>query len=147
MTLGPALGPDDRLIALLRHRLEEAGLAEEDVAEEDVVVLAVAGSSDPRAVSACRVVAAGLTAASGREVTLGFLSAATPRLACAVTTARIENPGRRIVVSSYLLAPGYFQGLVERAGADVVTRPLLVPNEPAPGLLVELVTGRYRSAL
>ncbi|TFC18975.1 cobalamin biosynthesis protein CbiX [Cryobacterium algoritolerans] len=140
--LAGALGPDDRIIAVLRQRLAEVGLR-----PDDVVVLAVAGSSDARAVEACRVVAARLADAAGREVTLGFLSAAAPRLACAVTRARINRPGRRIVVSSYLLAPGYFQGLVEKAGADVVTRPLLIPDEPAPALLVEVVVDRYLSAV
>jgi len=142
VVLGAALGPDDRLIALLRNRLEESGLA-----ADDVVVLAVAGSSDARAVADCRVVAEGLAATSGRTVALGFLSAASPPLACTVTRTRIENPGRRIVASSYLLAPGYFQGLVEKSGADVVTRPLLVPGEPAPQLLVDVVVSRYLSAV
>ncbi|KGJ80089.1 cobalamin biosynthesis protein CbiX [Cryobacterium roopkundense] len=142
VVLGPALGPDDRLIALLRHRLDESGLA-----ADDVVVLAVAGSSDIRAVADCRVVAEGLAAASGRPIALGFLSAARPPLACTVTRTRIENPGRRIVVSSYLLAPGYFQGLVEKAGADVTTRPLLVPDEPASQFLVDVVISRYLSAV
>ncbi len=140
--LAGALGPDDRIIALLRQRLAEVGLR-----PDDVVVLAVAGSSDARAVEACRVVAERLADAAGREVTLGFLSAAAPRLACAVTRARINRPGRRIVVSSYLLAPGYFQGLVEKAGAEVVTRPLLIPDEPTPTLLVEVVVDRYLSAV
>lgn len=142
VVLGPALGPDDRLIALLRQRLDESGLA-----ADDVVVLAVAGSSDARAIADCRVVAEGLAAATGLTIALGFLSAARPPLACAVTRARIENPGRRIVVSSYLLAPGYFQGLVEKAGADVVTRPLLVPGEPASPLLVDVVISRYLSTV
>ncbi|TFC05017.1 sirohydrochlorin chelatase [Cryobacterium mannosilyticum] len=139
--LAGALGPDDRIIAVLRQRLAEAGLR-----PDDAVVLAVAGSSDARAVAACRVVAERLADAAGREVTLGFLSAATPRLACAVTRVRINRPGRRVVASSYLLAPGYFQGLVEKAGADVVTRPLLVPDEPAPAPLVEVVIDRYSAA-
>ena len=142
VVLGPALGPDDRLIALLRQRLDEAGLA-----ADDLVVLAVAGSSDARAVADCRVVAEGLAAASGRAIALGFLSAARPPLACMVTRTRIENPGRRIVASSYLLAPGYFQGLVEKSGADVVTRPLLVPGDPAPQFLVDVVVSRYLSAV
>ncbi len=141
VVLAGALGPDDRIVAVLRHRLAEAGLR-----DGDTVVLAVAGSSDSRAVAACRVVAERLADAVGREVSAGFLSAATPRLACAVTIARINRPGRRVVASSYLLAPGYFQALVEKAGADVVTRPLLVPNEPASPLLVEVVLDRYRSA-
>ena len=142
VVLAAALGPDDRLVALLQHRLAQAGLA-----HDDVLVLAVAGSSDPRAVADCRVVAERLAAASGREVILGFLSAAEPRLADAVAAARAAYPGRRIVVSSYLLAPGYFQSLAEKAGADVVTAPLLTPDEPAPELLVDVVSSRYREAV
>lgn len=140
--LAPALGPDDRLIELLRHRLDQAGLE-----EDDVVVLAVAGSSDARAVADCRVVAERLAAASGRDVALGFLSAAEPTLADAVTAARSAHPGRRIMVSSYLLAPGYFQSLAEAAGATVVTAPLLAQQGPAPRQLVDVVFSRYRSAL
>jgi sirohydrochlorin ferrochelatase len=142
VTLTDALGPDDRLIELLRERLDHV-----DLGAEDSLVLAVAGSSDERAVSACRVVADRLSAATGREVNLGFLSAARPRLACAVTIQRIVRPGRRVVVSSYLLAPGFFQGLVEKAGADVVTAPLLLPTGPASPLIVAVVTDRYRAAV
>ena len=140
--LGAALGPDDRLIALLRQRLDESGLT-----ADDVVVLAVAGSSDARAVADCRIVAERLAAACGRVIALGFLSAARPPLPCTVARTRIENPDRRIVVSSYLLAPGYFQGLVEKAGAHVVTHPLLVPDEPAPQFLVDVVLSRYLGAI
>ena len=140
--LTEALGPDDRLIELLRERLDEVPLN-----AGDSLVLAVAGSSDARAVAACRVVAERLSLAAGRDVALGFLSAARPRLACAVTIERIQQPGRRVVVSSYLLAPGFFQRLVEKAGADVVTAPLLLPTEPASPLLVAVVTDRYRNAL
>jgi sirohydrochlorin ferrochelatase len=141
VVLAGALGPDARIVVVLRQRLAEAGLR-----DDDQVVLAVAGSSDARAIAACRVVAESLADAAGREVTIGFLSAATPHLACAVTTARINSPGRRVVVSSYLLAPGYFQALVDNVGADVVTRPLLVPDEPPPRQLVEVVVGRYSAA-
>lgn len=142
VVLAAALGPDDRLVALLQHRLAQAGLA-----SDDVLILAVAGSSDPRAVADCRDVAERLAAASGREVSLGFLSAAEPRLADAVAAARSTYPDRRVVVSSYLLAPGYFQSLAEKAGADVVTAPLLTPHDPAPGLLVDVVSSRYRAAV
>lgn len=142
VSLAPALGPDDRLVELLRHRLDQAGLR-----QDDVVVLAVAGSSDARAVVDCRVVAERLAVASGRDVAVGFLSAAEPRLADAVSAARSANPGRRIVASSYLLAPGYFQTLVEQAGATVVTRPLLIPEGPVPRQLVDVVVDRYRSAV
>ncbi|WP_130506226.1 sirohydrochlorin chelatase [Microterricola gilva] len=142
VTLAAALGPDDRLVALLRHRLDQAGLL-----DDDVLILAAAGSSDHRAVADCRVIAERLAAASGREVIIGFLSAVEPRLADAVGAARAAEPGRRIVVSSYLLAPGYFHSLAEQAGADVVTAPLLTAAEPAPELLVEVVASRYREAV
>jgi sirohydrochlorin ferrochelatase len=79
-------------------------------------------------------------------VALGFLSAAEPRLADAVAAARRDNPGRRVVVSSYLLAPGFFQDLVLAAGATVVTSPLLVPGAPVPRQIVDVVLDRYRSA-
>ncbi|TFB50291.1 sirohydrochlorin chelatase [Cryobacterium tagatosivorans] len=139
--LAGALGPDDRLVDLLRDRLDQAGLR-----DDDVVVLAVAGSSDARAVADCRIVADLLAAAAERPVALGFLSAAEPRLADAVAAARRDNPGRRVVVSSYLLAPGFFQDLVLAAGATVVTSPLLVPGAPVPRQIVDVVLDRYRSA-
>lgn len=141
VVLGAALGPDNRLVALLQRRLAEAGLS-----PDDAVVLAAAGSSDARAVADCRVVAERLSQALGRPVTIGFLSAAEPRLAAAITTARAANPECRVMLSSYLLAPGYFHGLTEAAGADVVTAPLLRADAPAPQELVDVVIDRYREA-
>ncbi|MFD1721993.1 sirohydrochlorin chelatase [Amnibacterium endophyticum] len=134
-----ALGPDAALVEVLRARLEQAGLE-----GGDRVVLAAAGSSDARAVDDCRVVGEALAARLGREVTVGFLSAAEPRLPAAVGAAR--DGGGRVVVASYLLAPGYFQDRAAQAGAEVVTDPLLVAHEtPAPGL-VDLVLRRYAEA-
>ena len=134
-----ALGPDERLTAMLLRRLAEIGFG-----PDDALVLAVAGSSDARAVADCRVVSEQLAAASGHPVTIGFLSAAEPRLADAIATARASHGGGRVVVSSYLLAPGFFHTLAQRAGADAVSSPLLVAHEPTPGLLVEVVVDRYR---
>ena len=143
VVLGGALGPDDRLATVLLRRLEEAGLR-----EDDRIVLAVAGSSDRRAVDDCRDQALRLAAASGREIALGFLSAAEPRLPDAVSTARADATakGGRVVVANYLLAPGYFDDLARAAGADVTARPLLVPDEPAPRELVDIVLDRYDAA-
>jgi len=143
VVLSGALGPDDRLAAVLLRRLEEARLR-----EEDAIVLAVAGSSDRRAVDDCRDMAARLAAASGRDVALGFLSAAEPRLPDAVAAARSDDGagGGRVVVANYLLAPGFFDDLTRAAGADVTARPLLVPDEPAPVELVEIVLDRYAAA-
>lgn len=138
ITLAAALGPDERLVSLLLRRLHEAGLT-----PGDAVVLCAAGSSDARAVVDCRAVAVALAAASGREVSIGFLSAAEPTLVEAVGEARMRHPDARVVVSSYLLAPGYFQGLAEAAGSDLTTDPLLSVREPAPAELVELVLDRY----
>lgn len=141
ITLAGALGPDDRLATVLLRRLREAGLR-----DDDRIVLAVAGSSDRRAVEDCRDQARRLAAASGREVTVGFLSAAEPRLPDAVAAARADGSGARVVVANYLLAPGYFDDLARAAGADVTARPLLVPDAPAPDELVDIVLDRYAAS-
>jgi sirohydrochlorin ferrochelatase len=137
-TVAPALGPDDRLADLLRDRLEEVGLR-----DDDVVVLGAAGSSQPSAVADCERVAAALGRLLGRPVVAGYLSAVEPRLADAVAAQRV--PGRRVVVATYLLAPGFFAHLADRSGADVVTPPLLLPHETAPAALVDVVVERYLS--
>jgi sirohydrochlorin ferrochelatase len=138
VVVAPALGPDARLAHILATRLAAAGLR-----DADIVVLAAAGSSDSRAVEDCRVMGALLQAELGRFVEVGFLSAAEPRLEDAVARARMESPGRRVVVASYLLAPGYFQSLVHRAGADVVTDPLLIDDRNPPSELVDVVIDRF----
>ena len=143
VVLAGALGPDDRLATVLLRRLREAGLR-----ADDRIVLAVAGSSDRRAVDDCRDMAARLAAASARDVSLGFLSAAEPRLPEAVASARSDAraEGARVVVANYLLAPGFFDDLARAAGADVTARPLLVPDGAAPPELVEIVLDRYDAA-
>ena len=109
--LAGALGPDDRLAAVLLRRLDEAGMR-----TGDRIVLAVAGSSDRRAVDDCRDMAARLAAVSARDVSVGFLSAAEPRLPDAVAAARSDAAagGGRVVVANYLLAPGFFDDLARR---------------------------------
>lgn len=136
-----ALGPDERIVPVLRRRLSEAGAH-----EGDALVLVAAGSSDPRAVVACREAGDALAADVGAPVRVGYLSAADPRLPDAVATARADGAGARIAVANYLLAPGYFHDLAAGAGADVTARPLLVPDEPAPAELVEIVLDRYAEA-
>lgn len=161
VTLAGALGPDDRLVEVLARRLAEAGLQ-----PDDLVVLAAAGSSDRRALVDCEATAAGLAERLGRPregVVLAYLSAAEPRLPDAVTQARavvaqdaaraagvgaagVGAAGARVVVASYLLAPGYFADLAAAAGGDVTTSPLLVAGEPAPAELVDVVVERYAVA-
>lgn len=138
--ISPALGPDPRLVDVLVARL-----AALEPAPEDAVVLAVAGSSDDRANEDCRLTARMLAERLRREVSVGFLAAAEPRLGLAVREVRAS--GRSVVVANYLLAPGYFHDLAVRlADGSRVARPLLDDDEPAASL-VEIVLERYRAAL
>ncbi|MGO2113107.1 MAG: sirohydrochlorin chelatase [Pseudoclavibacter sp.] len=140
-----AMGPDARLAMALASRLEAAGGL-----PGDAIVLAVAGSSDGRANDDCVRMAGMLGERLGRDVTVGFLSAAEPRLDAAVARARAQQPAgsTRVAVATYLLAPGYFHALAARlaAGGDLVAPPLLGADAPA-GELVDLVIERYRDAL
>ncbi|WP_133541482.1 CbiX/SirB N-terminal domain-containing protein [Microbacterium sp. BK668] len=141
VVIADALGPDARLVDVLTARL-----APLEAREGDRVVLAVAGSSDERANDDCRTTADMLAARLGRRVDVGFLAATEPRLGAAVDTVRDEASGR-VVVASYLLAPGYFHDLAIRLAAGApVARPLLDDDEPAASL-VDLVIDRYRGSI
>ena len=143
IVLADALGPDQRLASVLVRRLREIG-----VTAEDRVVLAAAGSSDDRAVADCRVMAEMLAAELGMPVTIGFLSAASPSLPAALQSARELSQGvGRVLVSTFLLAPGYFFDRVRSSGADLVTPPLLEEFGDVAGELVAVVLDRYRSSL
>lgn len=139
-----ALGPDRRLVNVLALRLQEAGLH-----RGDRVVLAAAGSTDARAVADCEQTARMLAEELDMPVTTGYISAAQPPLADAVATAKAardreaDGGSGRVVVASYLLAPGYFASLAADCGADIVTRPLLVPGEEPPQAIVSLVLDRF----
>ena len=132
-----ALGPDDRLVDLLVDRLGAAGAA-----RGETVVLAPAGSSDPRAQADSVEMARRLAERWGGPVTLGYAAGPAPTVQEAVRVARASAPAGRVAVASYLLAPGFFQTRVESAGADHVTGPMA----PDPRI-VEIVLSRYREAL
>lgn len=129
VAVASALGPDDRLVDLLVRRLAEAGADP----SSDAVILGVAGSSDTGAQRDCHEMAARLSARLGAETPAAFLSFSEPTVSELVERVRRASPGRRVVVASYLLAPGYFQGLMESAGADVVTAPLLPSGQGTTG--------------
>lgn len=132
------LGPDPRLATLLHDRLTAAG-----VQPDDAVVLAAAGSSDPRAAADVEAVRAALAGDRAGPVVVGFGASASPSVVDAVTSLR--GQGRRVVVASYLLAPGHFHDRLDRAGADLVTEPLLAgPIDPR---LVQVVLDRYDAAV
>jgi sirohydrochlorin ferrochelatase len=131
----PALGPDSRVVAVLARRLAEAGAR-----EGDAVVVAAAGSSDVRASEAVEEVAAELRQVHWGPVAVGYGSAARPNVPDAVAAARAAG-AERVVIASYLLAPGYFHDRLAEAGADVVTDPL-APDDR----LVDVVLDRYGTA-
>lgn len=136
--LAAELGPDDRIVEVLAERLGRLRIA-----DTDAVVLAAAGSNDPRAVRECFETARRLGHRLGRSVTVGFIAAAIPRLHDAIEMIREVHPGVRVIIGSYLLAPGTFYDTAASAGADAIAAPLLLPDEVAPRQLVELVLERY----
>ncbi|HEX4831385.1 MAG TPA: sirohydrochlorin chelatase [Trebonia sp.] len=135
-----ALGPHPLLAAALERRLAEAG-ADRFARADTSVVLAAAGSSDPRANARVAAFAGRWQAAGGwRRVVPAFASAASPSPAQAV--AGLRGQGGPVVVATYLLAPGYFADKVRAqalaAGAALASAPLGVAPEVA-----DLVLERY----
>ncbi len=133
------LGPDARLAEVLRTRLVEAGADPADPGT--AVVVAAAGSSDPRATADVQATAAMLQAWWAGPVTTGFGSAAQPPVPDAVAAARAAGASR-VVVAAYLLAPGHFRDKLDAAGADLVTAPLLPDDR-----IAQVLLDRYDAAL
>lgn len=129
------LGPHPLLTAVVYDRLCQAGLA-----EGDAVVLAAAGSSDPAAAVDARATARQLAARLNRPVSAAFAAGAGLRIETAVSAARAGGAGR-VIVASYVLAPGHFADVIARSGADIVTPPLA----PDPRL-AEIVADRFLTA-
>ena len=145
------LGPDPRLAALLDQRLREAG-----VTDRDVIVLAAAGSSNPKAAVSVQELLAQLQELRPNRMVAAYGASAKPSVPDAVAMLREEleggagagesagavDVGGRVVIASYLLAPGFFHDQLAKAGADVVTEPLL----PSP-VLAEIALERYDAAV
>ena len=135
----PALGPHDLLTSILATRLEELSRPLED---DDVVVLAAAGSSVAVSQQATRAAARALAVRLARPVPVGYGASCGPGLPQLVESLRARDGGGRVVVASYLLAPGHFHDRVLACGADAVTEPLL-DGVASASPLVELVRQRY----
>ena len=122
------LGPDPGLVPALADRLAEAG-----VPPGTPVVLAAAGSTDPRAIVQTRSQAALLAAHLMVPVLAAFASAGQPAVdeAIAILTARTGGP---VAVASYLLAPGVFHDRLAASGAAWISAPL--GDHPAVASLV-----------
>jgi sirohydrochlorin ferrochelatase len=133
------LGPDERLVEVLHERLLAAGADARDPLT--AVVLAAAGSSDPRSVADVENTADLLQRRWTGPVTTGYGSAASPSVPDAVTAARRAG-AERVVLAAYLLAPGHFHDKLTGAGADAVTAPLL-PDDRIAAVLLD----RYDAAL
>ncbi len=131
---GP-LGPDPLLADALAARLAESGAP-----ARTPVVLAAAGSSDPRAAAGARQQALLLAGRLGVPVVAAYASAGGPAVADAVASLRASTGGP-VAVAAYLLAPGSFHDQLRRAAATWVTAPL--GGHPA---VAALVIDRYRLA-
>jgi sirohydrochlorin ferrochelatase len=123
VTVTRPLGPSPELARAMLCRLLEAGWR-----RDDQVVLVAAGTRDPRARGELRYTAAALSALAGHRVSIAFAApcrdgSGYPSVPEAVAAAR-RSGARRVVLASYLLADGVFQGRLHLAGADVVSAPL-----------------------
>jgi len=149
------LGPHPLLVEILADRYAAAEAEHGPFRPDDAVVLAAAGSSVAAAATAVEEVASALAQRLGRVVTPSYGAGAEPRVPAAVAAAR-EAAARtngtgaaRVIVVSYLLAPGYFLDRVLEAGADVVTDPVAgtAGAEKADPRLVQVVLDRYDAAV
>ena len=127
------LGPDPRLAQLLARRLAEAG-----VPDHLGVILAAAGSSQPRAAAEAETTRGLLAALRSGPVWLAFAGAQDPSVSHAVRAVRASGQPTA-AVAAYLLAPGHFLSVLHDAGADVVTAPIGSAPE-----VVDIVVDRYR---
>ncbi|WP_377454368.1 sirohydrochlorin chelatase [Rhodococcoides fascians] len=131
-----ALGPDPVLARVMVDRLRDAGWR-----AGQSIVLAAAGSSDPRALQEHRIAAAMLADAARTPVKIGYVATSTPTVAQAVSGLR-QAAHDRVFVASYLLARGLFHNRLADVGADGVGAPLGV--HPA---IVDLVVERYHEGV
>lgn len=106
----------------------------------DHVVLAAAGSSNPGAVSDVADTAENLRRRIPAPVSIGYASAIEPRIGVAVGGARTDHGAQRVIAASHVLAPGYFAGLVEASGADLVSAPLGIDPR-----IAQVIIDRFRS--
>lgn len=137
------LGPDPRLAAVLAERLVADGPLADGlpVASALPVILAVAGSRDPRSLTDAEGMAAVLHEHLGRRVELAYLAAREPDL----PTVLAAHPDA--VVSTYLLARGFFFDLTERQAAGRTLALPLLDGGPVPEPLIDLVISRFEDAV
>ena len=136
---GATLGPHPLLLRALERRLAEADPRAAENPARTAVVVAAAGSSDPRANATIAGLAAQWQARSGWfAVRPAYASAAEPSPATAVA-GLLRDGAPRVVVATYLLAPGLFADRIRQstlaAGAAAVSPALGACAEVADVLL------------
>ncbi|GAA0388798.1 sirohydrochlorin chelatase [Streptomyces luteireticuli] len=139
------LGPSPLLVTALERRLAEAGVGVRDRSGTGVV-LAAAGTSDPRGRAVVEGVAHRWQRSGGwRAVHCAYASAAGPRTEEAVRALRASGCDR-VAVARYVLAPGRLPDRIaagaREAGADAVTDVLGAGRE-----VVSVVLRRYEEAV
>lgn len=139
VSCGAPLGPHPLLLAALDRRLAEADPAACQNPAQTAVVLAAAGSSDPGANATIARLATQWQARTGwLAVRPAYASAAAPSPAAAVA-GLLRDGAPRVVVATYLLAPGLFADRIRRsalaAGAAAVSPALGACPEVADVLL------------
>jgi len=132
------LGPDPLLTDILLGRLMRC-----DATPDDVIVLGAAGSTDSRSHRSVDIAARMLGAAWGAPVPVGYVGGTG--LPIAEVVRDVARSGRRVVIVSYLMAPGFFFEQLNNAGADLITRPLLDGTTVDPDM-VSLVLDRFAEA-
>lgn len=136
------LGEDDRLVSVLRERLAQRGVSDDDGL--GVVVCAI-GSSDHAANARTATVAAKLaTGTRWAAATTAFVTGPRPSVAEAVNQLR-RRGARRLVIAPWFLAPGLLPDRVQayaREAGIAMAAPL-----GAHRLVAETVLDRYDQAV
>ena len=136
------LGPHPMIAAALAGRLAEA-LDGHRLGRHDTVVLGAAGSSDPNGAADVRTAARLLSRRLRRPVPYGFVAAEGPQLSQVVA----DHSHGRVIVASYLLAPGLFHTRMVTSGADVVSAPIGAHDAMARLILRRFDETRVRDGL
>ncbi|MBB3156875.1 sirohydrochlorin ferrochelatase [Microbacterium proteolyticum] len=135
LPIARALGPHPVLAKILADRVRATGAG-----ATDTVVLAAAGSTRPGAVVDVERMAALMTDAGvAGPIVTAYAAASEPRIPDAVGAAR--TAGERTVAASYVLAPGHFSRVIEKAEADLTSEPI-----GADPRLADIVWERWREA-
>jgi len=147
VSYGEPIGPHPLLVSALERRLAEAAplIGPLAGARDTAVVLAAAGSSDPAADAVITGIAGYWQAVRGwHAVVPAYASAASPTPGEAVTSL-LRSGAPRVVVATYLLAPGLFADQVRRAslaaGAAAVSGALGAAPE-----IADIILDRYTQA-